>query len=310
MQGDARYIASSWLDQARPIRSWLVSSVACAGLLLWACDPASDLGRFPHSFAASYCRFGYHCCTPADRRVFPPDGSFAQLARENQFSDEAGCTTTFETVLLSGQYSLIKASVKDNRMTWNQAAAQACLDAIGAASSACDARAFVKALSGPSSGVPAVCELSKLGVGTVGDGKACTQAEDCASAGARCEQEPPSVGAPAVRSVGVCTPLPGPGVPCSNYRCAPNAACTGGVCTAVAATGESCLAAPCNPDTDYCRKDTMTCASLIADGQRCDPFDQSQSCLSRNCARDVCAAPPWSLISTAYLVCTENPTGL
>lgn len=178
---------------------------------------------------------------------------------------------------------------------FNQAAADACLDALEGWACTADE--------------PDVCD--NVFTGTVKSGGACDTSADCAapvsggvtchvdgSAGSQgvCKLEPvPAAGQPCGSeaftatehfvceedaklhcSSGVCEKKPAVGQPCQGYPgCAPGAYCNQGTCEALAAVGESCGSVSC-VEGAFCDVDA-TCEKKKAPGEACQSYEECQA---------------------------------
>jgi hypothetical protein len=300
-------------------RRW---KLAVSGLLLaFACGPGADVNGFPNAYAAAYCHFAYHCCTPVERQTFP--SGFAQQAVTLGFDDEGDCTSRLSASAQT-TYQPLQASVKDKRITWNQTAAQACLTALSSAASSCNAQSFQIALNGDPSqpGVLAVCDQTQFTTGLVAATGTCTINQDCAGAGSVCTPLMQTGTTQTIEAGGTCTPLPTAGQNCPDGTCATNnSCCNAQVCVAYVTTGATCTrsdfgecsSAPCL-STNFCgyTNNAYSCQAKIAGGQPCGVDENGikldDSCLSGTCTNGSCTAPPGS--DTTYKICSGNPDGI
>ncbi len=273
-------------------------SVGCLVLLLAACGSSSTgLSAFASGYAASYCHFAYHCCTPSDRAN--PEDPFAITAMTEHtlgFASEQGCTTSFgvQVEVALQQY---EDSVSGKRMSYDQADGEACLSAMTATAAACDPNAFWAA-----SQTGGACDVRVFFTGLVPATGDCTMNGDCAAAGSNCdpvdggivsEGDTPEV----VTGAAACTaPLP-VGAMCTEDDCVAGACCSffsylSSNCLAYVAEGAmcdpGCETAPCDPSTDYCDVvGTGDCQPLIASGGACNPNNEGTDCQGFNCVPDL-----------------------
>ena len=232
---------------------------ACAvihALIGASCGRGSDasVAGFPRAEAAAYCHFAYACCSPADRRLFPNfsqvgtynpligNRCFDELATAYGFKDESGCLARLEAPFQNLQLR-IQASVKEGRMTYLPSGAQACLDALAAATARCSPATFRAAFfPDPNRAASkAVCDEGSWTHGAVAGKGACTMAQDCSAAGAGCFPAPPDAGVFLVAE-GICIDPPTQGQACGNgAACAPgNSCCDQNVCQGYVPRGQAC----------------------------------------------------------------------
>jgi hypothetical protein len=269
------------------------------------------VSSFPSAYANAYCHFIYSCCTPADRaNPANPFSVTTQTEQNLDFDDESDCDAKL------GELSQIafqqqQASVDDKRQSYDQNDAQACLNAVSNASSACDPTAFLAATTGTGNGTALVCNTSTFFTGLVAADGTCTLDTDCAAVNSVCTPLPQDGGTPVVSSTGTCTPPPGVGAACLGV-CAAGACCGGAnsTCVAYVAEGATCAAGcsstPCDPSTDYCN--AGTCAVLVANGGACAPTNLGADCVSGNCvaSSSTCQPQPTPKLE----ICTGNPDGI
>jgi hypothetical protein len=293
------------------------------------CGTPSDVNGFPAAYAAALCHFAYHCCTPTDRAVF--SGGLSTYTTQLGFDDEAGCVQKLgnaEEVYFQPH----QASAKDKRLVWDNAAAQACLNALADAAKRCDPQVYQNALSGDPNTptVPRVCpspggfpDHVPMVTGLVGSGGVCTMVDDCAGSGSFCTPVIPDAGV-LIQSGGTCVDLPTAGKPCLGSQCAPATSCcstTRNVCNGYVPRGATCTGPndfvpcgepPCAP-TDFCgwTGNANTCQAKLGGGQPCGvdmagrPINQS--CVSDNCdANNTCRDPG---NGQSIAVCRGNPDG-
>ncbi len=284
-------------------------TASCALLLLASCGPGADVNSFPTSFADAYCHFIYHCCTPADRANPANPFSFTATEQTFDFANESDCDTK-----LGAAYQIdaqpTQASVKDQRISYNQTDAQACLNALSNAASACDPNAYLAATTGSS----ASCNAATFVTGLVAANGNCTLDADCAAAHSVCTPLPQDAGVPVISSAGTCTPPPGVGDPCAGI-CAAGSCCGAGanglICMAYVAPGAPCAAGcsatPCDTSKDYC--DTAKgCTALVPNGGACVPANFGNECVSGNCDGKTSTCQPFAPTDKLE-VCVGNPDG-
>jgi hypothetical protein len=274
------------------------------------------VSSFPTAYADAYCHFIYHCCTASDRAsggAGNPASDFIFTAEQDGFDDESSCDAKLAPILQS-QSQVNQASVKSNRMTYNQATAQTCLNVISTVTSACDPASFNAALVDGGA-----CDGNSLFTGAVPGGGVCTQAADCAAKYSLCAPEPDDGGVEIVASTGLCVSPPAVGKPCEGV-CAQGSCCNGTLCVAYAAEGAacdgpSCGTAPCDPSVDYCLTSLSTgmatCTPLIPNGSACTPSLGGADCQSGLCGADggLCVSLASLEPPTKIEVCIGNPNG-
>ncbi len=308
-------LSSEWEVLVKP------SSVACVSLLLVGCGSSGGggLSSFASSYAASYCHFVYHCCTPSDRANYEnPFAVTSMTEQTDDFATEEGCTNSLgaQAAVALQPY---EDSVAAKRMSYNQADAQACLSAIAAAAAACDPNAFFAAsLTG------GACDVLSSLTGLTPAGGDCTMDADCAAANATCaplDAGIPQEGSPSdvITGGGTCASPQAIGMMCNGNDCAAGSCCSysyvGSSCLAYVAEGamcnEGCDMTPCDPAADYCDSmGTGVCQPLIASGGTCNPYYGGSDCKDLNCLPSGDDTTGTCNSDTLVIkICVGNPNG-
>jgi hypothetical protein len=310
-------LSSEWEVLVKP------SFVACVSLLLVGCGSSGGggLSSFANAYAASYCHFIYHCCTPSDRAN--PENPFAITSTTEQmigFATEEGCANSLGA---QAQVALqpYEDSVAAKRMSYDQTDTQACLSALGAAASACDPNAFWAAsLTG------GACDVLPFFTGLAPAGGDCTMDGDCAIAASTCapvdagmgQEGPPS---DVITGAATCVSPQAIGMTCTENNCAAGSCCsysyTGSTCLAYVAEGamcvEGCDMTPCDPAADYCDSmGTGVCQPLIASGGTCNPYYGGSDCKDLNClpsGDDTTGTCNSNSDTLVIKICVGNPNG-
>src|SRR5262245_23279521 len=172
-------------------------------LLVAACGGGSSPGSLdtlPGDFAHAYCTKAFACCTMADIAI-----RFQGLS----ITDEASCEHTY-SALLTLATAQTKSDISKGTVTYDSAAASACLDALAAES--CPEFARSEGNLGEGS-------CPNPFQGKVADGMPCDNDAVCTSG--YCEGD---VQAPQPMN-GTCKQLPTMGQPCPDFTCAAHLRC-------------------------------------------------------------------------------------
>jgi hypothetical protein len=297
-------------------------SVSWVWLLLAGCGSSgTGLSSFVNDYAASYCHFAYHCCTPSDRAN--PENPFAVTAMAEQtygFATEQGCATAFGAQAEIA-FQPYEDSVSAKRMSYDQADGQACLSAIDAAAATCNPNALWSA-----SQTGGACDALAFFAGLVPAGGECTMSEDCAVGDSICTPVDGGIFSAggtqrAISGAATCASPAPAGAMCSGNGCAVGTCCSyfnATTCVAYVAEGAmcdpGCEMAPCDPTADYCdSQGTDACQPLIASGDTCNPYYQGTDCRGFNCVPDI--NDPSGTIGTCQSeapviqICVGNPNG-
>jgi hypothetical protein len=313
-------------------------SVGCVLLLLAGCGSSgSGLSSFANAYAASYCHFIYHCCTPSDRAN--PENPFSITSMTEQtfgFATEEGCANLLgaEAEVALQPY---EDSVSAKRMSYDQADTQACLSALAAAAAACDPNT-VWALSTSAallveaggdvatSQTSGACNVPDFFTGLASAGGDCTMDGDCAVADSICAPVDGGMGqedAPSdvVTGAATCVSPLAIGMICAGDEnendCAAGSCCSysGSTCVAYVAEGAmcdyGCDTSPCDPAADYCDSmGTGVCQPLIASGGACNPDYEGADCASFDCAPNEDDTSGACTSDTEVIqICVGNPNG-
>ena len=297
-------------------------SVGCALLFLVGCGSSGGggLSSFPNAYAASYCHFIYHCCTPSDRAN--PGNPFAVTATTELnlgFATEQGCANSLgaEAEVALQPY---EDSVSAKRMSYDQADTQACLSALATVAAACDPNAFwATSLDG------GACDFPAFFTGLAPDGGDCTMDGDCAIADSICTPVDGGMGqegAPSdvITGAATCVSPLAIGATCTENDCVAGSCCGdyGSTCVAYVAEGAmcddyGCEMSPCDPAADYCDlMGTGDCQPLVASGGACNPEYEGEDCASSDCVpnEDYTSGTCMSDTEAEVIqICVGNPNG-
>jgi hypothetical protein len=293
-------------------------SVGCALLLLVGCSSSGGgLSSFANAYAASYCHFIYHCCTPSDRAN--PENPFAVTSETEQnlgFATEDGCTSRLgaEAEVAFQPY---EDSVAAKRMSYSQADTQACLSALAAAAAACNPNAF-----SASSQTSGACDVSTFFTGLAPASGDCTMDADCAVADSICAPVDAGMGQEGGRSeiitgAATCVSPPASGLSCTEDDCAKGSCCSYIATTCVPYVAEGamcdtgCGTTPCDPAADYCDSmGTGLCQPLIASGGACNPYYFGADCADFNCVpNENDTSSTCQSDAEVIQICVGNPNG-
>ncbi len=296
-------------------------SVGCVFLLLAGCGSSSGLSSFANAYAASYCHFAYHCCTPSDRAN--PQNPFEVTSGSEEilgFDSEDGCATSLG-VIVEVDLQPYEDSVAAKRISYNQAEGQACLSAVAAAASSCDPNAFLATAQDGGA-----CYIPAFFTGLASASADCTMDADCAAANSICARvdagmggqgEPPEV----ITGAATCVSPAAVGMTCLDSNCAVGSCCSYMTATCLGYVAEgamcdfSCESSPCDPSSDYCdAMGTGVCQPLIANGGACNTYYDGTDCVGFDCVPNgngdgmsgTCKSA-----STAEVIqiCVGNPNG-
>ena len=176
-----------------------------------------------------------------------------QYVRCGFAEDAASCDAIIDSYAGFAQSIQLDSDVADGKVVFNASEAQACVDAVAAAS--CDQNIGVSG----SRDIPAAC--SDYATGTIADGVACSANDECES--------------------GSCLLA---------SQCALNTCCAG-TCNTAVAIGGSCSQenSVCGPD-GFCDTHNYTCAALLSAESACERSTDCRDGLA--CTKSICTALP------------------
>ena len=223
------------------------------GLVLAACGNdggggSVSIDNLGMELATASCRKQFDCCTAAELTA-----QYMGITYEGQpITTEDQCVAFSNAVFSSLAVASYRTSIDMGRITYDGAAASACIDAIDALSCPAYAGGKVDDLAG----------CHPFLIPKVADGGGCTQDYECTSK--NCEGETTPFGGQATD--GACKPIPAIGAACED-NCATGAYCSSGTCAAFKTDGTACiLSSECA--SDFCTGSPKACAPkpLTCDG--------------------------------------------